>query len=128
MGRGKDKRGGGRGGKQFSDPVALAASESEDEEEDEVAPRGVGKQQAPRGMPPSDSEEESDEGGAGGQSANAGMMPPNSSDEGSDSEGEAPQMTRKEREALEAQQPVEKSAKEARLAHSPTTRPGAHLF
>ena len=88
-------------------------SESEEEEEEEVKgrARGVGAQSDTAGMLPpnsSDEEEEEEEPKKGkGQSATAGMMPPGSSDEESDDEPQQPQLTRKEREQLEAQQEEE---------------------
>ena len=121
MGKGKHQ-GGGR------------ARSAEEIEADEGAPakddrkfggRGVGGQSATAGMiPPSSSEEESEEEeeetqqrGLGGQSATAGMLPPNSSDEEEEAapapkskkgkEPAAPELTRKEREQLEAQKEAE---------------------
>ena len=87
-------------------------SESEEEEEEvKGRARGVGAQSDTAGMLPpnsSDEEEEEEEPKKGrGQSATAGMMPPGSSDEESDDEPQQPQLTRKEREQLEAQQEEE---------------------
>ena len=87
-------------------------SESEEEEEEvKGRARGVGAQSDTAGMLPpnsSDEEEEEEEPKKGkGQSATAGMMPPGSSDEESDDEPQQPQLTRMEREQLEAQQEEE---------------------
>ena len=88
-------------------------SESEEEEEEvKGRARGVGTQSDTAGMlPPNSSDEEEEEEEepkkGKGQSATAGMMPPGSSDEESDDEPQQPQLTRKEREQLEAQQEEE---------------------
>ena len=105
---GKQKKG---GRKEY---IAGPAEEEEEEEEvQEKGDRGPKGQSSTAGMlPPNSSDEEEEEevpkGKKGaGQSATAGMLPPNSDEEESEEEDEPVQLTRKEREQLEAQKPEE---------------------
>jgi len=109
-----------RGGrKDFSNPDAL-------EGRDEPAGggksgRSLGNQAATVGMLPPSSDSDSDEEEVPrqkkvGQSATAGMMPPNSSSEESESDDEPAQvqLTRREREQLEAQKAAEPDPEQMR--------------
>ncbi|KAL1528573.1 hypothetical protein AB1Y20_009914 [Prymnesium parvum] len=110
---GKQPRRGGRG--KFTSP------DDEGEDGDEKtrqtpASRGLGNQSSTAGMmPPSDSsEEDSEEEVVPKQNAKAGMMPPSDSEEEQEEEPrakgkapKAPELTRKEREQLEAQKAPE---------------------
>ena len=105
------QKGIGRQGKWHTSP---AEEEEEEEEVQEKGGRGPKGQSSTAGMlPPNSSDEEEEEevpkGKKGaGQSATAGMLPPNSDEEEeSEEEDEPVQLTRKEREQLEAQKPEE---------------------
>eukprot|EP00310_Coccolithus_braarudii_P019369 CAMPEP_0183351996 /NCGR_PEP_ID=MMETSP0164_2-20130417/26744_1 /TAXON_ID=221442 /ORGANISM="Coccolithus pelagicus ssp braarudi, Strain PLY182g" /LENGTH=234 /DNA_ID=CAMNT_0025524321 /DNA_START=35 /DNA_END=740 /DNA_ORIENTATION=- len=110
---GKQARRGGN--KQFSNPDEIE-QRGGDVGDAGGKSRGLGNQNSNAGMlPPNSSDEDDDEVPAQprrGQNPNAGMLPPNSDEEDDDDDDDpapAVQLTRKEREQLEAQKSEEPS-------------------